>query len=73
MYGVTNVQSYQVTKGCISRLSHAKVPKIDNASVLNRNISMFSDTLEDKVSECQTEKSKHLQQWKNFGTADRII
>ena len=38
MYGVTNVQSYQVTKACISRLSHAKVPKIDNASVLNRNM-----------------------------------
>ena len=38
LYGVTNVQSYQVTKEFISRLSHAKVPKMDSASVLNRNI-----------------------------------
>ena len=34
---------------------------------------MFSDTPEDKVSECKTEKSKHLQQWKNFGTAGKDI
>ena len=34
---------------------------------------MFSDTPEDKVFECKTEKSKHLQQWKNFGTAGKDI
>ena len=38
LYGFTNVQSYQVTKEFISRPSHAKVPKMDSASVLNRNI-----------------------------------
>ena len=32
---------------------------------------MFSDTPEDKVSECKTEKSKYFQQWKNFGTAGK--
>ena len=30
--------------------------------------TIFSDTPEDKVAECKTEKSKHLQR-KNFGTA----
>ena len=34
---------------------------------------MFSDTPEDKVSECKTEKSKHLQHRKNFGTAGKEI
>ena len=34
---------------------------------------MFFDTPEDKVAECKTEKSKHLQQWKNFGTAGKDI
>ena len=29
MYGVTNVQSYPVTRELISRPSHAKAPKID--------------------------------------------
>ena len=34
---------------------------------------MFSDTPEDKVAECKTEKSKHFQQRKNFGTAGKEI
>ena len=38
MYGVTNLQSYQVMKEFISRPSLAKVCKIDSASVLNRNM-----------------------------------
>ena len=38
IYGVTNLQSYQVMKEFISRPSHAKVCKIDNASVINRNM-----------------------------------
>jgi len=38
IYGVTNLQSYQVMKEFISRPSHAKVCKIDYASVINRNM-----------------------------------
>ena len=34
--------------------------------------TIFSDTPEDKVAECKTEKSKHLQR-KNFGTAGEQI
>ena len=34
---------------------------------------MFSNTPEDKVAECKTEKSEHLQRKKIFGTAGKQI
>ncbi|XP_074634774.1 uncharacterized protein LOC141893262 [Acropora palmata] len=63
IYGVTNLQSYQVMKEFISRPSHAKVCKIDYASVINRNITIFSDTVPMKIK-CLDAKQKRVNTFK---------